>query len=153
MIKVKNIFILISFILLTSCGYSPMLSSEKIDFYFSEINYEGNQQINNHIDDNLRKYRNYNEGKKNYKLNIVSDYQKKVANKDKNGNPKNYNILLNVEVNYVSIDGEELKKIFRRNFSLETKKKKIDEKNIEKKKRKDLSELISEDIIFYLTSK
>ena len=64
MIKVKNIFILISFILLTSCGYSPMLSSEKIDFYFSEINYEGNQQINNHIDDNLRKYRNYNEGKK-----------------------------------------------------------------------------------------
>ena len=63
MIKVKNILILISFILLTSC-YSPILNSEKIDFYFSEIKFEGNQQINNHINNNLRKYRNYNEGKK-----------------------------------------------------------------------------------------
>ena len=44
MIKVKNILILISFILLTSCGYSPILNSEKIDFYFSEIKFEGNQQ-------------------------------------------------------------------------------------------------------------
>ena len=64
MIKVKNILILISFILLTSCGYSPILNSEKIDFYFSEIKFEGNKEINNHINNNLRKYRNYNEGKK-----------------------------------------------------------------------------------------
>ena len=64
MIKVKNILILISFILLTSCGYSPILNSEKIDFYFSEIKFEGNQQINNHINNNLKKYRNYNEIRK-----------------------------------------------------------------------------------------
>ena len=84
--------------------------------------------------------------------NISSSYEKKIANKDNSGNPKNYTIIVKVEAKYISDDNKQLTKTFQKNTSLASKNKKIEEREEEIKIKKNLSENISNEIIFYLLS-
>ena len=116
--------------------------------YISEINYEGDRNVNNYIKNNLKKYGKFKENSKKYDLNITSTYNKVVANKDENGNPKNYNLKVKVEVIFNSLN-DSSSKTFEKNISLGIQDKKVKEKELEKKYKKDLSESISKDIVFY----
>ena len=144
-----KIIILSSFmIFMVGCGYTPLLNTQNINFYISEINYEGDRNVNNYIKNNLKKYGKFKENSKKYDLNITSTYNKVVANKDENGNPKNYNLKVKVEVIFNSLN-DSSSKTFEKNISLGIQDKKVKEKELEKKYKKDLSESISKDIVFY----
>jgi len=147
-----NLFFLIFFIMLSGCGYSPLLNSKKINFVIEDLNFEGERKINNYIYRNLKKYQNSKQTTKNYDINISSAYIKNIINKDDSGNPKNYKIILEAKVRITLSSGNEIKKRFTRNISLASQDKKISERELEKKYIKDLSNLLSEDIIFFLTS-
>ena len=88
----KNIIIIIFLLLLTSCGYTPILNSEKTSFYINDLNFEGERKINNYISKNLKKYQTIETATNKYDIKVISYYEKKVTNKDDSGNPKNYNI-------------------------------------------------------------
>ena len=133
---------------MVGCGYTPLLNTQNINFYISEINYEGDRNVNNYIKNNLKKYGKFKENSKKYDLNITSTYNKVVANKDENGNPKNYNLKVKVEVIFNSLN-DSSSKTFEKNISLGIQDKKVKEKELEKKYKKDLSESISKDIVFY----
>ena len=150
--KTIKILLFISFVFIVNCGYTPLFDSNKIDFYFSEVNFVGDKQINNYLNSVLKQHQNYSESKKKFTLNISSSYEKKIANKDDSGNPKNYTIIVKVEAKYISDDNKELTKTFQKNKSLASKNKKIEEREEEIKIKKDLSENISNDIFFYLLS-
>ena len=64
------------------------------------------------------------------------------------GNPKNYNLKIKVDVIFNSLN-EKGSKTFEKNISLGIQDKKVKEKELEKKYKKDLSESISKDIVFY----
>ena len=146
--KYKIIIILL--LILTGCGYSPLFNSEKINFYINDLSFEGERQINNYISRNLKKYQNFKKSQKKYDIKIISDYEKNIVNKDDSGNPKNYNIIVKANVRFVINDKDEVNKVFVRNTSLSANTKKISEKESELRNKKNLSNLISEDIIFFL---
>ena len=146
--KLKIIILSSVMIFMVGCGYTPLLNTQNINFYISEINYEGDRNVNNYIKNNLKKYGKFKENSKKYDLNITSTYNKVVANKDENGNPKNYNLKVKVEVIFNSLN-DSSSKTFEKNISLGIQDKKVKEKELEKKYKKDLSESISKDIVFY----
>ena len=150
MINFKKIFLLYFLIILTSCGYTPLLNTVNNDFSINSLTLTGDRQINNFISANLKKYQNKNENSKNYKLDIISEYQKNVTNRDDSGNPKNYSIKTKILVN-LFLNNENIKsQTFERSASFSAQDKKIDEKELENKYKKDLSNLLGQDIIFLL---
>tara|TARA_Y100000590_G_scaffold250639_1_gene281533 strand:- start:4557 stop:5018 length:462 start_codon:yes stop_codon:yes gene_type:complete len=148
--KFRNYIIVFFFIFISSCGYSPLLNSEKNNFRIGVLNFEGDRQINNFIFSNLKKYQNSKNNLKKYNLKIASSYEKIITNKDENGNPKNYNLQIKLNVIIDIEGGAKLNKSFEKNASLSAKSKKMDEKQLEKKYKKNLSISLSEDIIFFL---
>ena len=153
MIKIfRPVILFLTIMLLSHCGYTPLLSSVDENFYIENLNFSGNRQVNNSINKTLKKHKEYKENLTKYNLDISSKFEKNIVNKDSSGNAKNYEIVVLVDINYQKDDTSELNKIFRRNVSLASQSKKSKEKNLEKKIRNDLSELISRDIIFFLTN-
>ena len=149
----KNLKYVFSIVLLTfiiGCGYTPLKTSENINFYIIELNIQGDRQINNIILSKLKKYQKPDENKKKIILNISTNYKKNVVNKDKNGNQKNYKISITNIVKFNLGDGKKLSKNFIRNSSLSAQDKKIDEREAEKIKKLDLAKLLTDDIVFYL---
>ena len=145
----KNIFLLI-FVFTIGCGFSPLLNSEKINFYISDLKLEGDREVNKYILQNLKKFKQTRDNSKKYNLIISSNYQKEIINKDDKGNPKNYNLNAKINVNII-LNGENINnKTFERNILLSAKTKKITEIKLEKKYKENMSNLLSEDIVFFL---
>ena len=90
------------------------------------------------------------ENSKSYNINILSKYSKTITNKDDSGNPKNYNIKAKVEIKYFAKEENEKNETFERSINLSAQNKKITEKEMENKYKKDLSNLLSQDIVFLL---
>ena len=150
--EIKKIGIVIILILITGCGYTPLINSENNNFNIEQIDFEGDRKINNLIQQKLNKFRNNKKASINYKVLVNSKFEKAVINKDSAGNPKNYNIRIISKID-VSYNGNKLTNTFIRDNSLPAQKKKISEKEMEKTYTKNLANLIAEDIIFFLTSK
>jgi len=150
MINLKKNILLFIFVFVTGCGFSPLLNLEKVNFFINDLKLEGDREINKHIYQNLKKYKIQNDNSKKYNLIISSNYKKEIINKDNKGNPKNYNLQAKIIVNIIS-NGENMNnKIFEKNISLSAKTKKIAEIELEKKYKENLSNLLSEDIVFFL---
>ena len=75
--KIKNFLSVIFFVLITSCGYTPLLQTEVKDFYINQIVIEGDRQINNFIVTDLKKYQKTKNENKKYDLKITTTYEKK----------------------------------------------------------------------------
>ena len=77
MINSKKIIIIISFLLLSSCGYKPIFSSSKTNFSITEIKLFGDIKIGSKIKKNLNIYKDAENKSIFYSLEINSD-QKKI---------------------------------------------------------------------------
>tara|TARA_Y100001970_G_scaffold237377_1_gene297816 strand:- start:19813 stop:20277 length:465 start_codon:yes stop_codon:yes gene_type:complete len=148
----KNTILLLLLTSLVACGYTPLLNKQKINFYINELNVEGDRQVNNIISKKLEKYLNFAENKLRYDLKVETYYKKEIVNKDKSGNPKNYNVLVETKIILLKENGDQAKKSFKRSISLTSQDKKIEEKRLENTYKEDLSKLISNDIIFFISN-
>ena len=147
---IKASILLLFLIFLTNCGYSPLLNLENVNFNIYAVSFEGDRKANNVISKTLLKYQNNSEATKNYKIEINTNYNKIIVNKDSKGNPKNYDIQVTAKVK-ISLEGfDDINKVFSRNNSLSAQSKKIYENELEQKLKKNLAGLIGEDIIFFL---
>ena len=94
MIK-KIIPLLILFISISHCGYTPLyLKKTNIDFSISSIKFEGDRTINNFLKTNLKQYLNNNNDKK-FDIVAVTEYGKAVLSKDKAANTTSYQLSSN----------------------------------------------------------
>ncbi len=150
--KIKNIILLFLLVLVTNCGYVPLSNINNVDFSIDNLILKGDRKINNYILNNLKRYQNIENSGKIYNINLSTQYVKSVINKDKKGNPKTYELEIKASVEVETINGEKFNKNFTRNNSLSSKEKKVKEKELEIKYKKDLANLISKDIIFFLAN-
>tara|TARA_B100000941_G_C28322940_1_gene457479 strand:+ start:206 stop:658 length:453 start_codon:yes stop_codon:yes gene_type:complete len=93
----------------SSCGYSPIYISDKIEFNYSKIVLEGNKQISNKIKNNIDYLKN---SSSNYSLIINSKEQKSVSSKNELGNPEVFNMYLEVNVKIFENDNLVKEKVF-----------------------------------------
>lgn len=100
-------FLIFNFVILilTSCGYSPMLSKNaNLNYGITSYEFSGNRQINNLIETKLRKFLT-NRADKNFKIKITSDQKSAPAAKDATGRVTNLKITTNLKLTYIKENG------------------------------------------------
>lgn len=88
--KKSTIFILLFFVY--ACGYTSVYKNVKSqDFNMNIISLEGNMEMNNLIKNQIEQFSN-NESKNIFRIDIKTDYEKKVIAKDNKGIATNYKL-------------------------------------------------------------
>ena len=152
MINSKKIIVIISFLLLLSCGYKPIFSSSKANFSITEIKLFGDIKIGSKIKKNLHIYKNIENKNIFYNLKINSDQKKKLVSKDTKGDPKIFEIQILVDLTILENNKIKNKKNFKESFTYNNSTDKFSLKQYEKNIEENLIEEIVEKIIIYLYS-
>ena len=152
MISTKKITIIISFLLLLSCGYEPIFTSSKANFSITEIKLFGKKNIGSKIKKNLNIYKNAENKSTFYSLNINADQKKNVISKDAKGDPKIFEIQISVDLTILENNKIKNKKSFKESFSYNNSTNKFDLKQYEKNIEDNLIKKIIEKITLYLYS-
>ena len=152
MINSKKITIIISFLLLLSCGYKPIFSSSNANFSITEIKLLGEKSIGSKIKKNLNIYKNVENKSIFYSLKINSNQKKRVVSKDSKGDPKIYEIQILVDFTILENNKIKNKKKFKESFTYNNSTDKFSLKQYEKNIEENLIEKIVEKIIIYLYS-
>lgn len=129
----KYSIIILFFLLLHSCGYSPIYSkNQKIDFFIESIELVGDEELKNFININLNNYLLKNNSKA-FKIYGSINYQKNSISKNITGEIEEYNLVAEA---LFTIEIKDNKKILR-----------INEKNIMNNFTDEFEELRYEAII------
>ncbi len=135
--------------LLQSCAYEPVYLNKNYNFKFLEITSEGDVKINNAIKNYLK---NNTNGSENYNLYFKSLKRKEIVTSDTKGDPKIYKLIINLQYQ-VNHNGE---KIIEDQIIKQTTYNSIKDKyelsQYENNLIKNLSDNISEDMLFAIKS-
>lgn len=145
MIK-KYINLLIIFIFISSCGYTPIYSNSSSNkFKLIITNVEGDTSVNNLIKSQLFKYQKINSDNI-FEVDVRSQYNKAILSKSATGAVTNYRITVDSNFN---IKNKNISKIITITESLDMKKEGnlFEEKNYEKLIKKDLVNLVTNKLI------
>ena len=152
MINSKKITIIIFFLLLLSCGYKPIYSSNEVNFSITEIKLFGKINIGSKIKKNLNIYRNVENKNTFYSLKINADQKKNVISKDAKGDPKIFEIQISVDLTILENNKVKSKKNFKESFTYNNSTNKFDLKRYEKNIEDNLIKKIITKITLYLYS-
>ena len=144
----KAIFTILIFLFTSSCGYQPLVfKNADLSIKLDELG--GNSKINYIIKNRLKIYEEKNN---NYNLEIVdSNINKIVASMDTKGNPKSYQLSVELIINLkenTNIIIKDKKFIDTANYN--TISSKFDLKKYEDNLIENLTEKISDEIILYI---
>ena len=105
----KQIFLFtMLFFFLQHCGYSPIYSNiDNFKFNFNVIEIQGNEDMNNLILSQIKKYSNNSEAK-TYDLKIQTQYQKDILTKNKKGEATNFVIKTKIEFKIVNTNKDQI---------------------------------------------
>ena len=153
MIKIKKLIpIFLIMILLNNCGYTPRYAVNKnVNFTIDLIEITGDREFNNFLKSKLTRYKkNKDDNKKNYKLNLDTEYKKNIQSRDSTGSAERYELVIIVNAIVQSELIEPKKLIFEEKFIMNKFEDVFEEKNYEKTIKENFSDLILDRIIFYL---
>mgnify|MGYP006139482147 FL=1 len=89
----KYIIIIFLIIALSGCGYSPIYYNQNTNFNITELNFEGDNIINNFLEINLKRYTGRKQDK-NYNISTKTKYEKNIYSKDKAGNATQFELVV-----------------------------------------------------------
>lgn len=153
MIKIKKLIpIFLIMILLNNCGYTPRYAVNKnINFTIDLIEFTGDREFNNFLKSKLIRYKkNKDNNRKNYKLNLNTEYKKNIKSRDSTGSAEKYELVIIVNAIIQSELIEPKKLIFEEKFIMNKFEDTFEEENYEKTIKENFSDLILDRIIFYL---
>ena len=139
--------IIITFLLLTtllSCSYRPILGDKKYDFQISNINFEGENKLNNIIKKNLK---NNVFGNKKYDLFFITNKKKEVVTSNDKGKPLNFRLNVNLEYQIFYDNKKILKSTIVKQEVYENKTDKFELSQDEENILLNLSEELSNDLL------
>ena len=90
--KIVKIFLIISLLATSSCGFKPILIKSNYDFSITIKSSSGSERVNNQIINGLE---NLN-GSSSYQVSIISSERKSTISKDSKGDPSILEIILNL---------------------------------------------------------
>ena len=146
----KKIILILSFLLLVSCGYQPIFSSKTSNFLIEEIIYNENDKISLKIRNNLTYLSNTENYIRVIRLKLSSEKKIDISSKDSKGDPLVYKMTISTNIEIYSNNELTMQKNINKNFSYKNTKNKFDLKQYEKTIENNLIETIKEDIILIL---
>ena len=127
-----------------------------LDFSILSLEIDGNKDINNIIENKLNRYFDSKSSRK-YKIKINSNYKKISASKDSTGNTTNFKLSTSLNLYYEIIDSKGKKQnksvSFSENFIIKRNENNYEQNNYEKIVIRNMSELMIEKMILYLSRK
>mgnify|MGYP001499461185 CR=1 FL=1 len=151
MIKYKN-YLIILFIFLVSCGYSPILSVKESNFSINNIEFVSANKMNSKIQNELKIYKNSINKSKIYNLIIATDKNKKVSMRDSKGDPKIFVMNMSVDIEVIESGLTKSKRKFSEEFSYNNNENKFDLSRYEENIENNIINKLVERIISYLHS-
>ena len=149
--KLIYIKFLIILFFVSSCGYTPIFSNKDSNFSIVEISSTGNNKLNKSLISKLDNYRKINSERK-FSLNIDTNFKKEIASKDTKGNPKSYQMIINLKISVIDEKNNLNEKSFSKSTNYNNIDNKLKLKKYENETSKNLIEKIGEEIIIYLQS-
>ena len=150
----KKIFLLLVFLLLSSCGYEAIYSKKNslnYNFSISKLNFVGDRDINLKMKEKLTNY-TLDKKNKNFKIKIYSTSLKSVAANDTTGDATSFKntVVVNVEVS----KNDKLKNSFgmSESFNYNNNSDKFSLKKYEREIKNNLAETIADKLIFKLSN-
>ena len=150
----KKIFKLLLLLFLTSCGYEAMHSKKNTinyNFSISEINFNGDREINQKIKAKLNNY-TLDKKDKNFILKISSNSKKITLSKDIQGNATNFQKIIVMSVEVLMNDKFKNSFIIMENFDYNNNPNKFDLRKYEKEIKNNLTETAVDRLIFKLSN-
>ena len=146
--KLITLFLLSLF--LYGCDYKPIYSNlNKTDFFIQDITFKGDKNLNDLINRKLKRYKKENLGKK-INIEINSNYSKISVSKDPAGITTSNKLKATVNFYIETTSSTETLNITK-NFTMKNLDNKFDEKIYENEITNNLTELIVNELIIYLT--
>ncbi|MDA8690668.1 hypothetical protein N9L88_00085 [Candidatus Pelagibacter bacterium] len=92
---IRKFTIVITLIILTGCGFTPMYSKKNNNNNFSieKINFSGERELNNFLKIGLMRYKNSSD--KKFIIDVESEFLKIILTKDITGKITNYELIAN----------------------------------------------------------
>ena len=149
MIK-KISFLCFILIFLNNCGYTPIYSKKSQNFNINEINTFGKKNANKILINKLKIYKNNPDANKSFNILINSKSSKTTISKDKKGNPTQFSMALNIDIEITDNFNNEIKKTFSENSTYDNSENKFDLRKYEDNLIKNMSEKIFSEIILLL---
>ena len=149
MIK-KISFLCFILIFLNNCGYTPIYSKKSQNFNINEINTFGKKNANKILINKLKIYKNNPDANKSFDILINSKSSKTTISKDKKGNPTQFSMALDVDVDITDNFNNKIKKTFSENSTYDNSENKFDLRKYEDNLIKNMSETIFSEIILLL---
>jgi len=148
----KIIIIVIALFFLNNCGYTPIYSSKKNNFYIKEISQKDTTKLNSKFTNNIEKFSNQN-SENIIKLEISSNKKIKIISKDDKGDPSRFQmtILLNINIINQNYNQTNKQKSFSANFDYSNNSNKFSLKQYEKEIENNLIDKIIENSILWLS--
>ena len=150
----KKIFSFLFLFLLSSCGYEATYSKKNLlnyDFSISEINFTGDREVNVKMKERLNNYI-INKKNKNFKVDILSIATKAVSAKDISGDATSFKSTVYIKVDLVMNNKLKNSFIIRESFNYNNNSNKFNLKTYEKNIKNNLTETITEKLIFRLSN-
>ena len=149
---IKKLFILLTLLILTSCGYQPLYSKKEIKLLTKELEVFGNVKINNKIISALSIEINKNNFS-NQKIIIESKKQIIESSKNSKGQPDLYKMVINLRLSKIDKSGFFSEKNFTEEFSYKNKDNKFNLSEYEIEVENNLINKIIEKLILYINIK
>jgi outer membrane lipopolysaccharide assembly protein LptE/RlpB len=150
----KKIFSFLIFLFLSSCGYEATYSKKNrinYNFSISELNFNGNKDINLKIKQRLNYY-TLAKKNKDFQLKILSTLKKSIIAKDISGDATNFKIETAVTVEVIKNNKLENNFFILESFSYNDNSDKFKLKSYENEIKNNLTKTIVEKLIFKLSN-
>lgn len=148
----KKIFLIITILLLSNCGYAPIYSSKDSNFKVVSFKKNINNNLTNYIQNSISVFSNEESEKK---LNISFDFTENISVilKDSKGDPSRNRLTINVELTLLDINQNiVMSNTFSESFEYNIDDNKFNLKQYEKNIKFNLVEQITQEILEFLTN-
>ena len=148
----KKIILVLNFLTLNNCGFTPLYSSKNSNYKVISIKKNINNNLSNYIHNSISVLSNEN-SEKNFRINFDLMEDIAVILKDSKGDPKKNRLTIIVDLSIFSEDQSLIsKKEFSENFEYNIQDNKFNLKQYEKNIKFNLVEDITQQILVFLAS-
>ena len=148
MIKPKKIIALLAlFLFFSSCGYTPIYSKKDVNFSIEKIEFSGNKDVKENINQAFSSYKNKPGKTKQISLVITNSKNITIASKNSKGEAQTNKISVDVNAKIILAENNIIEKNFSKSSIYDVIDRKSEQKLIENKLIENLSGEIAQQII------
>ena len=143
----KIIALLALFLFFSSCGYTPIFSKKDVNFSIEKIEFSGNKDVKENINQALSSYKNKPGKTKQISLVITNSKNIAIASKNSKGEAQTNKISVDVNAKIILAENNIIEKNFSKSSIYDVTDRKSEQKLIENKLIENLSGEIAQQII------